>query len=340
MSRDPNDLKAHAIIFWSADLAEKEKNQSIIPKLIETQDKFISILHVADDSPTGWKSILPKTTNLPPNLFLKHLMVLTDIGGESLKRFKTELPTLFEHNTMHYIWNETQYSYQFNTLTLPNKLSWSNESLGADGDGLLKPKELTPEMEDVVMLLMHGASSINSGLPDVISDRCVIGGLLGNKTQLDTFVRQRYIWVSRITGGATANALGNLAQDYVKEKLKSLLPTWDFSQKKIPGISQNSGRTGISFDILARSPHDIYCAIEASFQVTTNSVIERRAGQAQARQKLLHKHKHKIAYVIDGAGNFERRAALATISQYSDCTVTFKDEEIKKLADFLESIER
>lgn len=91
---------------------------------------------------------------------------------------------------------------------------------------------------------------------------------------------------------------------------------------------------------MARSPHDIYCAIEASFQVTTNSVIERKAGQAQARQKLLHKHKHKIAYVIDGAGNFERRAALATISQYSDCTVTFKDEEIKKLADFLESIER
>lgn len=158
--------------------------------------------------------------------------------------------------------------------------------------------------------------------------------------QLDVFVRQRYIWVSRITGGETANALGYLAEAYVRERLGDILQGWDFSKKTIPGISQNAGRTDMSFDMVAESPSKKYCAIELSFQVTTNSTIERKAGQARSRQSLLHRAGHSIAYVIDGAGNFERRSALSTICQYSDCTVTFKDSEIGRLANFLRSQER
>jgi len=90
---------------------------------------------------------------------------------------------------------------------------------------------------------------------------------------------------------------------------------------------------------VARSPNGNFCAIEVSFQVTTNSTIERKSGQAQARQKLLHSHGHKIAYVIDGAGNFARQSALRTISQYSDCTVSFMDVELDKLVEYLKTIE-
>ena len=334
--RTNKDLKANAVLFWPSELVRAEEKCSIIPLLIKTQDKFISILHVSDKSPTSWKSVLSTTKHFATNLFLKHLIILTDLGGEKLKRFKSELPAVFQDNKMYFAWGGKEFVHEFETLG--KKCSWDNKNLAIDGATILKPTDLTPAMEDVIMILMHGAASTNPGLPDVIGNRCVIGTLLGDKAALDTFVRQRYIWVSRITGGATANTLGNLAQNYVKERLQTILPNWDFSQRSIPGISQNAGRTNIAFDIVGQSPKGVYCAVEVSFQVTTNSVIERKAGQAHARQSLLHNFNHYIAYVIDGAGNFERSSALSTICQYSDCTVSFRDSEIQELANYLGDI--
>ncbi len=68
-------------------------------------------------------------------------------------------------------------------------------------------------------------------------------------------------------------------------------------------------------------------------------MIERKAGQARSRQEQLHGRGHKIAYIIDGAGNFERRSALKTICAFSDCTVTLKDSELDKLSKFLIQLE-
>jgi hypothetical protein len=185
------------------------------------------------------------------------------------------------------------------------------------------------------MLLLHGASALQDSLSEIIQNKCNIGSLIGRKEELDTFVRQRYILVSKITGGATSNALGQMAEGYVKEKLQEALPDWTIRKGTIPGISQNAGRTDINFDLIAKSPADRYVAIEISFQVTTNSVIERKSGQAQARAALLREAGHAIAYVLDGAGNFERAAALNTICRYSDCTVTLTSEGIETLIAFL-----
>jgi len=327
------DLKSQALNFWPLELAEKERKASIIPRLIETQEKFISLLHVADSHPHAWKEIIPKTTKLPANLFLKHLMILADIGGEPLERFKPKLPSVFEQRIMSFIWQEKHYKYTFKTLG--DKTAWSNKRLAVDGSGLADALALTDVMEDVITLLMHGAASTDDELPQVIADKCIIGSLLGDKPSLDKFVRQRYIWVSRITGGATANKMGYLAQDYVKQQLQAMLPRWDFSKKTIPGVSQTGGRTDMPFDMVAEAPNGKRCAIEVSFQFTTNSTIERKGGQAQSRQKLLHRKGHHIAYVIDGAGNFERRSAISTICRYSDCTVTFHGSELGRLAEFL-----
>jgi len=335
-ARSVEDLKKNAVTFWPTGLADKAEEASVIPRLIETQDKFISLLYLADKSPVCWKNVLPQTVQLPPNLFLKHLMVLTDLGGEPLKRLKTEIAGVFRSGRIDYVWHEGQYSYDFRSLA--TRGGWDNKNLNVDGKGIRTPAALTPPMEDVAMLLMFGASAIHAALPDVITDKCILGDMLGKKQELDRFVRQRYIWVSKITGGATANALGHLAQEYVKERLQGLLPDWGFSRKSIPDISQTGGRTEIAFDMVAASPTGQYCAIEVSFQFTTNSTIERKAGQAKTRHAVLARNGHHIAYVIDGAGNFERASALTTICRYSDCTVTFKDEEIETLAKFLLSI--
>jgi hypothetical protein len=78
-----------------------------------------------------------------------------------------------------------------------------------------------------------------------------------------------------------------------------------------------------------------YVAIEVSFQVTTNSVIERKAGQARARYEQVTRAGHKIAYVLDGSGNFQRDAALRVICAHSHCTVAFSRSELDVLSQFL-----
>jgi hypothetical protein len=330
------DFQSNGKNFWLKELIDLEKSTSIIPLLIDTQDKFISLLNISDKNPTVWKETLKNTTSLSANLFLKHLMVLSDIGGEKLMRFKTELPNMLKNNTIEFTWNSKNYEYQFKSLA--DSKSWNNKNLGVDGDSLITAVEINDLIEDVAMLLLFGGSALDVELPEEILDKCIIGNLLGESEELETFVRQRYIWVSRITGGATANSMGQLAQNFVIDYLKSHLPKWNFDRKDIPSISQNDGRTPMKFDIVAKSPKEKYCAIEVSFQVTTNSTIERKAGQAQARQMRLNKAGHSIAYVIDGAGNFERKSAISTILQFSDCSVTFN--EFDKLKLFLESLEK
>ena len=326
----------NALKFWPSELAEQVQSSSIIPKLIETQDKFISLLNISDASPTVWKETLKSTKSLSANLFLKHLVVLSDIGGEKLMRFKSELPRVYSDGVMNFVCNEIQYSYTFQTLN--QSKNWSNSSLFIDGSGLNKAVDLNPMIEDICMLLLFGGTSIYSNLPDIITEKCIIGTMLGKSDELENFVKQRYIWVSRITGGATANTLGQLGQNYVKDFLIRELPTWRINQDQLIDVSHND-RTNLSVDIVAKAPNNVICAIEVSFQVTTNSTIERKAGQAQARQVLLHAHGHRIAYVIDGAGNFARKSALTAICQYSDFTVSFKDDELKKLVEYLKELE-
>lgn len=333
--RNIKDLENNAIKFWPDKLAEREKDLSIIPKLIDTQNLFISLLNISDRSPFIWKQTLLNTKKLPGNLFLKHLIVLSDIGGEKLMRLKIELPNVLENNTMEFVWDNKKYNYKFQTLD--EKSTWNNKNLHVDGEGLNMAVEIGPMMEDVCMLLLYGGSATNEGIPLGIIDKCIIGGMLGNSTELESFVKQRYIWVSRITGGAQANSLGQLSQNYVQEYLEKKLPGWRINKDQLPNVSQNK-RTALAVDIVVKSPKGKYCAIEVSFQVTTNSTIERKSGQAGDRQKLLHSKGHKIAYVIDGAGNFARQSALKTILQYSDCTVSFNDHELDKLVSFLKKM--
>ena len=85
--------------------------------------------------------------------------------------------------------------------------------------------------------------------------------------------KQRYIWVSRITGGAKANNLGQLAQKFVAEYVGDNLGIGDMEVKsggRLPGITHTDPLTGreTSFD-LAVTNGIKYVAIEVSFQVTT-----------------------------------------------------------------------
>ncbi len=213
-------LQTDALNYWPEEIFNKEKEVSVLPRLIETQEYFISLLHVSDRCPNSWIDSIQNTT-FSPNVFLKHLVVLSDIGGEPLNRLKNTLREQAVHK-FTFSWKGEQYFYEFKTVK--NSAPWNNVSLNIDGKSVFSTKKLTDAMVDVVSILLYAGSSLDYEFPNEIMDKAVIGNMIGDKNALDVFVRQRYLWVSRITGGATANSLGYLAQDYVKNFLMLNLP--------------------------------------------------------------------------------------------------------------------
>lgn len=332
------ELETVASKFWPAELSEHEAKLSIIPLLIKTHNQFISILNVETPDLDGLFTIL-RASNLPANLFLKHLVILSDFGGEPLQRISREFEKLFPEGQLSYYWQKQPHVYTFRTL--PHQ-GFSNEALHINGKHLVERHPLDDLKMDAIALLLFG--SAYSGEDQEVAEtlaKCEIGDYLGKPAELADFVKQRYIWVSRITGGAKANNLGQLAQKFVAEYIRNNLQIDDLQVKpngRLPGVTHADPITKreTSFDIVVTNNRK-YVAVEVSFQVTTNSTIERKAGQAKGRYEQIEKAGHKIAYVIDGAGNFQRETAMRTMLSYSHCSVAFSRSELNVLCNFLKT---
>jgi hypothetical protein len=89
-----NDLEKVAVKWWPKSLEEAVAKISVIPKLLETQSEFLSILNLSGKFPEQIFDVL-NASGMPPNLFLKHLVVLADFGGEPIKRLGKEFSTVF-----------------------------------------------------------------------------------------------------------------------------------------------------------------------------------------------------------------------------------------------------
>ncbi|RMG26832.1 MAG: restriction endonuclease [Methanobacteriota archaeon] len=321
-------------MFWPSELSEEAAKLSVIPILLETQDKFIAILSVPVAGLNGLFQIV-NASSLSGNLFLKHLVILADFGGEQLQRINSNFNLLFPSGKMEYFWRGESHTYAFQKLPVSNL---TNDRLGISSKRLLKARKLDKLLQDVVALLIFGSACKNENTAEVLN-KCEIGNYLGQPRELEQFIKQRYIWVSRITMGSRSNNLGQLAQQFVLEYLRNNLQiegTEFRPNGSIPGITHTDEQTNrpTTFDIVVSKGRK-YVAIEVSFQVTTNSVIERKAGQAQARYNQMENAGYKIAYVLDGAGNFQRESALGTICSYSHCTVAFSRSELNVLCSFI-----
>lgn len=333
MDRTLEELEHNACKYWPRALAESVANINPLPLLIDTQEIFLGILKCSDTSPVAWQNTL-KSSSLSANLFLKHLVVISDIGGERLQRFARDFDSIFPSKMIKILYMPKPYTYKFSSTSPKN---WSNASLKIDKSSLTKPFELTEEMADVATLLMWGSMiENNEKLPVEIMEKCCIGSFIGNPNALDLFVKQRYLYVSRITGGSTANDSGHFCEQLAVEKLRKMIKNGlTIDGHTIPGVSQND-RNLTTFDIVVKNnKSEKCCAIEVSFQVTTNSVIERKSLLARERKELLNALGHKVAYIIDGSGNFQRRNAVTSIIEHSDCVVNFSDAGIKELADYI-----
>lgn len=336
-SRDIDELQKYAVTWWPAELAKSQGESSIIPKLLASRGKFVSLLKLSGNTPNDIFEIASQA-QFPGNLLVKHFAVLTDVGGEGLKRIGSDFANLFPVdavNNLHYmdfIWHGEERRHHFVSLPLKSgKLD--NPKLGIDGSGINTEQPISDLHKDTIMLLLHGAANVDESVAEK-SDfyKCVLGGMLGVESEIDKFVEERYIWVSKITGGATANELGQIAQtwafDLLTEKLGESFKVLKNGKLVLDG-------EGVTSDVMVSNTKGSVC-VEVSFQVTTNSTIERKGNEAENRQKLLHKYGHFAAYIVDGAGNFERRSAVTKICKNSDCTVAFSEREIDILVNFIQ----
>ena len=198
--RSIEDLIDFASMFWPADISLKEAELSVIPKLIETQDQFIAILSVQVTDIDAFFQIINSST-LPANLFLKHSVVLADFGGEMLQRVNSQFRYIVRNNIIEYIWNGKTLRYTFSILPLATSSTLTNDRRGISGKTLLTTQPLTPLHKAVIALLLFGASSTDEELAHILL-KCEISNYLGDPDKLEKFIKQRYIWVSRTTGGS------------------------------------------------------------------------------------------------------------------------------------------
>lgn len=337
--RTLTELRQKAVMWWPEEIVNKNKSGCILPYLLKTQDKFLSILTLADESPEQIFSLID-ASKFPANLFVKHLSILTDYGGEMMKRLGANFSNIFPKDLkgyyMEYYWNSERYIYHFKYFGRSRKTSISNEKLNIDQDHILAEYAMTDAMRDIIMILLYASSSTVMDQAGLSS--CEIGNLLGKKEELEFYIKQRYIIVSKIISGCRANDQGQIAQtvvcDYLREKLDD---SYGIIRNGKLILKDYDKAEGMPFDIVV-SKNERHIGIEISFQVTTNSTIERKSGQAANRRILMHASGNHIAYILDGAGNFQRESALSTICNHSDCTIAYSPAEFDVLIEWIKTV--
>ena len=330
------DLEKVAIKWWPKDLEAEVAKSSVVPKLLQTQEQFIAILKLSGKSPEQIFDVI-EAGDLPANLFLKHLVVLSDYGGELIKRLGKEFTKVFpidaknKDRNIQFLFAGKLTRYTFKALPVTGL---SNAKLKIDGAAIVKPTPLDDLAKDLIMILLYGGASTASDMASL--EKCDLGGLIGKPDEIDRYVRQKYIQVSRITTGASANSLGQIAQifvsTYLQRKLDASYQVQSNGKVKLKSYDKSGG---MPFDVVVKRGGFVV-GVEVSFQVTSNSVIERKAALAEDRLKQMKREGHFIAYVLDGAGNFSRSAALTTLCNSSDCTVAYSEHELDTLVDFIQ----
>ena len=325
--------------WWPEEVKSEAEKMSILQYLLDTQDNFISVLNLADKTDIKQILTLIEVSKFSWHLFLKHLMILSDIGSEQLQRFNASFSELFAGNRLVYKIGDKKYSYSF--IKLPIKGAPSNKKLQIDSlQGLHAPCRNEDLCKDLIVLLLFGAYSVNAGTRAVL-DKCKLASLLGEKDKIATYVRQNYIRVSRIVGGKMANDLGNAAQlyavRYLSEKLGEEYRV--VSNGTIPGVQLDDDKEA-TFDIVvdriaAEGRFKPYVGIEVSFQETSNSTVERKGREARARFQSTINRRSYVAYIIDGAGNFSRTSAANDMCMNSHCNVGYTEKEFQLLIEFI-----
>jgi len=84
-TRNITELKSKAAMWWPEELKTKNALANVLPLLLKTQDDFLHLIVLSKNNPFQLFDLI-KVAEYPANLFLKHLAVLSDYGGEPIQR--------------------------------------------------------------------------------------------------------------------------------------------------------------------------------------------------------------------------------------------------------------
>ena len=156
--RSIKDLEKVGCKWWPKEVRDEAMKVSILQYLIDTQEKFISLLTLADGNKPEKLFGLLDASDFEYHLFLKHLALLTDVGSEPIQRINTTFKEIFPNKELTYKLGRKEYRYTF--ITLPIKGKPNNEKMQIDTmenlQAACKNKNLT---KDLIMLLIYGAAS-------------------------------------------------------------------------------------------------------------------------------------------------------------------------------------
>ena len=337
--RTVKDLEQVGSKWWPKEVRDEAMKVSILQYLLDTQEKFISLLTLADRKKPEKLFALLEASGFEYHLFLKHLILLTDVGSEPIQRFNSSFDEIFPGRVLRYAVGKKQFSYEF--VKLPTQAKPNNKKMQIDElDNLQQSCRDKQLSKDLIMLLIYGAASIEKRTAAVLY-KCNAYEYLGQEELIKKYVRQNYIRVSRIVGGKEATDLGNVAQSYAVSYLTEKLgDNYNVvSAGTIPGVKMDDDKD-VTFDIVIDRKDDEgrfkkYVGVEVSFQETSNSTIERKAREAQARFRNTQNKRCYVAYIIDGAGNFSRTAAVTDLCNNSHCNVAYTPSEFDLLIEFI-----
>lgn len=337
--RSIEDLEKIGSKWWPKEVRDEANKVSILHTLLDSQEEFISLLKLTTVKPFNLFQLI-EVSPVQLNLFLKHLAILTDFGAEPMKRVNTNFAEVFPDGELNYKIGEESFSYKFKALPVRGILD--NKKMRIDTTKHLTEGKFNKELcEDLIMMLVFGGCAVSPRTRAILY-KCNVSNLIGKKKEIDDYVRTNYIRVSRILAGKEANDLGNVAESYVVDYIRKKLGDNYNVQPHghIPGITDNDGKTLITFDVVVdrvddNSKYKKHVGIEVSFQETTNSVVERKGGEAESRFAKIVQTRNYIAYIIDGGGNFERKNAMSDLCRFSHCNVAYTPEELDLLVTFI-----
>lgn len=337
--RSIKDLERVGCKWWPKEVRDEAMKVSILQFMLDTQEKFICLLTFADkDAPTKLFKLI-EASDFGYHVFLKHLVLLTDVGSEPLQRFNTSFKEIFPSNRLEYKLKDKEYSYTFKSLPIKGKPSNSKMQIDTV-ENLQQPCKDINLCKDIITLLIYGAAAVSPKTRAILY-KCTGFEYLGEKEKIEKYVRENYIRVSRIIGGKTATDLGNVAQTYALRYLSDRLgDNYNLvNNGTIPGVKLDDDKDA-TFDIVIDRKDDNgrfkkYVGIEVSFQETSNSVAERKGREAQARFRNTNNRRCYVAYIIDGAGNFSRPSAMNDMCNNSHCNVAYTPSEFDLLIEFI-----
>ena len=337
--RTVKDLEQVGSKWWPKEVRDEAMKVSILQYLLDTQEKFISLLTLADSRKPEKLFSLLDASDIEYHLFLKHSILLTDVGSEPIQRFNASFKEILPKGELEYSIDKKKYTYKFSALPTTGKPN--NKKMQIDElENLQMPCKDKQLSKDLIMLLIYGAASTSPRTAAVLY-KCNASSYLGQEELIKKYVRQNYIRVSRIVGGKEATDLGNVAQTYaVKYLAEHLGENYNVvNAGTIPGVKMDDDKD-VTFDIVIDRKDDDgrfkkYIGIEVSFQETSNSTIERKAREAQARFRNTQNKRCYVAYIIDGAGNFSRTSAVTDLCNNSHCNVAYTPSEFDLLIEFI-----